>query len=431
MGLLDHHCDCEAEALSRRAFLGGSLGSLMALLLAPKLRVLEAAAAAPAAPNVNSMIVLWLAGGPSHLDTFDPKPGRPTGGPFRAIPTAIQGVHLSEHLPRTAAIADRLAIVRSITSNEGNHQRARYYALTGYKPMGTVRHPSFGSILSQQKGEETSALPAYVSVSGSSIGPGFLGAAHAALEVRRPGRPVDNVSPAGGVDRKRFDRRLELLRASEAEFARAHPLPEVEGQRAVRDGAVAFMRSPKLERFDLEKEPAALRDAYGRNDFGQGCLLARRLVEAGVRCVEVTLPGWDTHQDNFGRSKTLLEKLDPALSALVTDLEKRKLLDSTLVVAMGEFGRTPRINANEGRDHYPRAFGAILAGGGLRRGVVVGATDENGEKVVSDPVTIPDLIATFCARLGVDGEFENRTPEGRPIRIVDAAGKPIAKLLAS
>ena len=435
MSFLDHHCDtdhaAEAEALSRRAFLGGSLGSLMGLLLAPRLGALNAAESAAAPATARSMIVLWLAGGPSHVDTFDPKPGRLSGGSFKAIPTAIPGVSLSEHLPQVAAIADRLAIVRSITSNEGNHQRARYYALTGYKPMGTVRHPAFGSIVSQQKGDAQATLPAYVSISGSSVGPGFLGAAHAALEVRKPGRPVDNVSPFGGVDAKRYARRLELLADAEREFAAARALPEVDGQKAVRERAVAFMRSPQLKAFDLESEPAALRDAYGRNDFGQGALLARRLVEAGVRCVEVTLGGWDTHQDNFTRAQALMGKLDPALATLVADLEKRKLLDSTLVVAMGEFGRTPKINGNEGRDHYPRAFGGILAGGGLRKGIVHGATDEDGGKVVADPVTIPELVATFCARLDIDGAFENPTPQGRPIKIVDGEAKPIAKLLAT
>jgi len=433
MSFLDHDCDTDhGDGLSRRAFLGGSLGSLMGLLLAPRVPSILAAAGEPAAAApARSMIVLWLAGGPSHVDTFDPKPGRATGGPFKAIPTAIPGASLCEHLPRVAAVADRLAIVRSLTSNEGNHLRARYYAQTGYKPMGTVRHPAFGSIVSQQIGDSRATLPAYVAISGSSVGPGFLGAAHAALEVRKPGKPVDNVSAFGGVERARYDRRLALLAEAERDFAKSRALPEVEGQRAVRDRAVAFMRSPQLAAFDLEGEPAALRDAYGRNDFGQGALLARRLVEAGVRCVEVTLGGWDTHQDNFGRVETLLGKLDPALATLVSDLERRKLLDSTLVVAMGEFGRTPAINGNEGRDHYPRAFGAILAGGGLRKGVVLGATDEDGARVVADPVTIPELIATFCARLGIDSTFENPTPQGRPIRIVDGETRPIAKLLGT
>ncbi len=433
---LGHRCECGPGATSRRAFLGGSLGSLLGALLAPRwplafARPLEAAAGAAPAGPARSVIVLWLAGGPSHVDSFDPKPKSPSGGPFRAIRTAAPGVELAEHLPRTAAIADRLAFLRSLTSNEGNHLRARYFVQTGYKPQGALRHPAFGSVVAELLGDPAAALPAFVAVRGPSAGAGFLGPAYAPFHIGDPGLPVRNLAPAEGVDAARFERRLELLEAVEAPFAARHDRrPVVGGIRDVRRSAVALMRSPQAKVFDLSSEPQALRDAYGWNDFGQGCLLARRLVEEGVRCVEVTQSGWDTHQDNFTKSRQLLSVFDPAFATLVSDLGSRDLLRSTIVVAMGEFGRTPKINTLDGRDHHPRAFSAVLAGSGLRKGVVVGATDEIGSEIVADPATVPDLIATLCARLDIDAGFEHRTPQGRPIKVVDN-GRPIRGLLAT
>jgi hypothetical protein len=380
----------------------------------------DAAAAPPAA---EALVVLWLNGGPSHIDTFDPKPG--AMGPFRPIATSAPGIELAEHFPRLAERAHHLAVVRGMTTKEGSHERARYLAHTSYAPSPTAAHPSLGSWIAAESGA-AGELPAFVSLGGPAAGAGLLGAAHGPFVVSDPGGEPDDTR--AHVDRARFDRRLEALSFLEERFAARGGQAAVRGRREVHERAVAMMRSPKLDAFAVDDEPEAVRAAYGDTPFGRGCLVARRLVEAGVRVVEVELDGWDTHEDNFERVRSLAAVLDPAMSQLLTDLADRDRLRRTLVLCLGEFGRSPELNGRDGRDHHPRAWTALLAGGGLRGGVAHGQTDERGDRVVADPTSVADLFATVARQLGIDPEKTVTSPGGRPIAVTDG-GTPIAALL--
>jgi hypothetical protein len=380
------------------------------------------------APRARACILLWLNGGPSHIDTFDPKPGRPGGGPFKAIKTRAAGMMLSERLPLLADRADKLAIVRSMSSKEGNHPRAQYYVHTGYSPNPTIVHPSLGGWTCARLGDPSADLPAFVSIGGPSFGAGFLGVQNGPFVLQKGGAAPADVAPPPGVDSGRFERRRVALEAMEQHFALETGDGKVDGRRQVYAKAVRLMRAPKLDAFDVSGETDATRRSYGDTDFGRGCLVARRLVERGVRFVEVVLDGWDTHQNNFERVKNLTGTLDPSFAALVDDLSARGLLASTLVACMGEFGRTPRINGNDGRDHWPEAWSAALAGGGIRGGRVHGATDEDGAKAVDPPTRVPDLLATMAELLGLDPSHTEMSPVGRPISVTDG-GQPIRALI--
>lgn len=412
-------------SMLRRSFL--SLGAAATGLLALRRLGSEAAAAEPPKGRADACILLWLNGGPSHLDTFDPKPGRAVMGPMRAISTSAPGISLGEHLPQLARQAHRFAVVRGLSSKEGSHERAQSLGHTGFSPNPTAAYPALGAYASRNLGAKAADLPAYVSLGGPGGGSGFLGAAHAPFVVSAPGAAPDDTDP--GVSAPRFDRRAGALAAQEEAFAKRTQAPEIAERRAVYDRAFRLMRSPKLGAFALDDEPAAVRAAYGDTAFGRGCLTARRLVEAGVRFVEVTLDGWDTHTDNFDRVKSRCGELDPAMSALLGELSARSLLDRTLVVCMGEFGRTPKISGDDGRDHHPAAFSAVVAGGGLRGGIAVGQTDEDGQKVVADKVSVADLFATLATQLGMDPLAMMETPGGRPVSLTDG-GTPVEKLVA-
>ncbi len=422
------------SGIDRRSFLdvGLRVGS-SALLGALSARWLTGSAHAKASPagagaRAQACIVLWLNGGPSHLDTFDPKPGTATGGPFKAISTKIKGVSLCEHLPGLAEQAQHLAVIRGLTSKEGNHQRAQFLLHTGYSPNPTVDHPGLGSWISEELADPAFALPSFVTIKGPSIGAGFLGVQHGPFVVQEPGKPPENTNYPREVDFVRFLRRKSALAYLETHFQGETADLKVKERQTVADKAVRMMYAPKLKAFELADEPDALRAAYGDNDFGKGCLLARRLVQAGVKYVEVVLDGWDTHKDNFEKTTALMRTLDPAMSTLLRDLDERKMLHSTLILCMGEFGRTPQINPNDGRDHYPQAFSALLAGGGVRGGIVYGQTDAEGRNVVEKPVKVPDLFATATTLLGIDPDKEFSTPLGRPVTITDN-GQPIPELM--
>jgi uncharacterized protein (DUF1501 family) len=381
-------------------------------------------------------ILLFMPGGPSQFETFDPKPGTPTGGPTQAIETAVPGIHIAEGWTSVAAQMKHLAVIRSMTSKEGNHERAQYTLHTGYAPSGSIKYPSLGAIAAAELGTPGFDLPHYVSIGGRDpAGSGFLGMAYAPFVVLDPTRMPANVELPRGTDAKRFARRRELLDQLEQEFAEAGAKTRVAEHRAVYEAAAQMVLSPRLKAFDLSQEKESLRDRYGRTPFGQGCLLARRLVEAGVTFVEVQtggIPGignWDTHDNNFERTKTLTATTDPAFGTLIADLHERGLLERTVVMWMGEFGRTPNINARNGRDHYPRAFSVVLAGGGIRGGVAYGKTDAQGRSVVENPVTVQDLFCTVCTALGIDPTKEYLSSVGRPVKIVDG-GKPIRELLS-
>jgi hypothetical protein len=381
----------------------------------------------PSGPRARACILLYMAGGPSHVDTFDPKPGTPGGGPFRAIPTAVDGVRFSEHLPRLAAAMKQMALIRSLTSKEGNHDRARHLMHTGYAPAGGVDHPAFGSMVAES--HKAGALPGYVAIGGPGADSGFLSAALSPFPVKNPDKPVKHLGRAKNIDEERFGRRLSLWRQLEDRFAAGRGGAFARARREVGEKAVELM-SAGVEAFDLSAEPEAVHAAYGATDFGAGCLMARRLVQAGVPFVEVTLNGWDTHEDNFARVKTLSQTLDQAMPALLGDLGTRGLLDSTLVVWMGDFGRTPRINERGGRDHHPAASSVLLAGAGIRGGQALGTTDATGTEVRDQPVSVPDLYRTIARLTGLDPDRMRTSPAGRPIKAVDG-GRILEELVGA
>ena len=415
--------------MDRRNFLSMGLGSLLAYSLMPRWRAEAAEVALPRAA-ADAIIVLWMNGGPSHLDTWDPKPGTSVGGPTKAINTKIPGVQISANLPRLAEHSNHLAILRGITSREGNHDRARHLVHTGYAPTPTVAHPSLGAWVSEELGP-ASDLPAFVSIGGPSVSAGVLGVQYNPFVLKEAGKPPRDIKLPDKIDTDRFARRRSALDKLEAAFATETSDPKVTGRRAVYDHAVKLMNAPGLHAFTLEEEPMSVRQAYGDSDFGRGCLLARRLIENGVRVVEVALDGWDTNQNNFERTEDLCGKLDPAFSALLDDLSARKRLDRTMVICMGEFGRSPKINGNDGRDHHPGAWSAVMAGGGIRGCVVAGQTDAEGDKVLGNPIQVQDLMATFALQLGLDRDHQIVTPLGRPLSIVDAPGKVIRDILVT
>jgi uncharacterized protein (DUF1501 family) len=374
-----------------------------------------------------SCILLWMSGGPSQFETFSPKPGHANGGETKAIDTSVPGIQIGENFPHVAKMMHEAALIRSMTSKEGSHPRASYLMHTGYLPTANVKYPAFGSIVAQQNPRAELDLPAFVRIGANSrdgSGGGLLGIEYDPLVMPVAGKPPTNSAPATPVDR--YTRRLNLLDRLEGGNAAAH---EVAEHQKLYQKASRMILSSQMQAFDLDQEPAAMREAYGDSQFGLGCLLARRLVESGVPSIEVTLGGWDTHLDNFPRVKELAGQVDQPLAYLLTDLKQRGLLDSTLVIWMGEFGRTPRINPRAGRDHYPRAFNVLLAGGGIRGGQVIGSTDESGTDVADRPVGPTDLLQTFCKSLQIDPSFENIAPNGRPIKIVDG-GVPVAELFA-
>jgi uncharacterized protein (DUF1501 family) len=408
----------------RRRVLQLSLAALAGALVHPGAR---AAAAGPArGGRAKACILLFMHGGASQLDTFDPKPGRPTGGSVTTIPSAIPGVAVSEHLPGIARRLDRVALVRSLTAREGNHDRARYLMHTGQPPQGGAQHPALGAWVAEARGH--GPLPGYVAIDGPGHGPGLLGAARAPFVVREPTKPVRNLEPPTAVGGARQGDRAALWRTLQQGFERTHPSPQATAHRAVVEQALELGSSHAVAAFDASREPAAMRERYGASAFGQGCLMARRLVQAGVPFVEVGLPGWDTHEDNEDRVRRLCGPLDTGLSALLDDLGASGLLDETLVVWMGDFGRTPRINGRGGRDHYPDVSSVLLAGGGIAGGQVVGATDTDGYEIAERPVTVPDLVRTIATALGIDPDQTRLAPSGRPIAMVDG-GTVIHELL--
>ena len=376
-------------------------------------------------------IFLFMVGGPSQFETFDPKPGAATGGPTRAIPTAVNGIQIAEHWPNVARNLRDVALIRSMVGREPDHPRALYHLHTGYQQLGGVRYPSIGSIVASEIALRGVELPSFVSVSQrlSTFGSGFLGMSHAPFIVANPTQMPTNAALPVDIGSARFDRRYDLLHEVEQAYAQDGGQNRVRDHEALSASAARMIRSPRLRAFDIAQETDAVRDCYGRTPFGSGCLLARRLVEAGVTFVEVQSGGWDTHADNFNRSRDLSRTVDPAFAALIEDLRDRGRLDRTLIVWVGEFGRTPTINGNTGRDHFQRAFSAALAGGGIRGGRVVGATSATGTDVTDRPVPVNDFFRTICQALGIDANKENLTTIGRPVRLVEG-GQPIRELFS-
>lgn len=407
-----------------------------------------ARAAANAPGRRRHCILLWMSGGPAQTDTFDMKPGHANGGELQEAPTSVPGLRFSQHLPGLARHADKLAIVRSLKTKEGDHARGTQLMRTGYPPMGVVRYPAIGAGLAKELALPDDALPPYVSIGPAlslnreAYGSGFLGPRYAPLVVGAPqglspeAAPakgfaplrVDSVSPPPGVTDGQMAERVELWRSLETGFVGSHDGGATRAHQATYDSALRMIHSDAAAAFRLDQEPDTVRERYGRGLFGQGCLLARRLVERGVPFVEVTLGGWDTHADGFNQVRNLSLQLDAGWATLMTDLEERGLLESTTILWMGEFGRTPQVNASAGRDHFPRAWSCVLAGGGIAGGQAYGRTDAGGGDVEENPVSATQVLATLCEAVGVPPDSENTSESGRPIKLVDDS--PIEALLA-
>ncbi len=401
--------------------------------------------------KAKSCILVWLDGGPSHLEMFDPKPTAPVEvrGPMETIETNVSGIRINECLQQTAKVMDRLAVVRSVTSPLGEHNFGTHYMMTGYKPTPALEYPTIGATLASVRNVE-SVLPPYISVpafrvgGGRLSGNGFLPSATAPFSVggspERPNFQVRDLDFYRGLDLSRLDRRRQIVNAFD-EFSRAKDASgsSVENKDLERAYNLIASKDAKAA-FNLSQEPGTVRNRYGfggGNGIGQSCLLARRLVERGVPFVTVNSSGWDTHQNikNLrerypGDRNAHLPSFDRALSALVSDLSDRGMLDETLVVVMGEFGRTPKINSNGGRDHWPNLFSVALAGAGVRGGQIVGSSDALGEYPKDDPVTPSDLAATIYNLLGVDPGGELHTSDGRPVRIAPDGATAIRQLLS-
>jgi hypothetical protein len=383
-------------------------------------------------------LILWLQGGPSQLETFDPHPGTKSGGDVKSISTTLPGIEIADSLPATAEQLHLVTLVRSLVSKEGDHERASYHLKTGWRPDPTVVHPALGSIVCHQS-PGASELPRHISILASqwpSRG-GYLGPAFDPFQIGDPALPIPNLKAR--VDENQLQTRVgPLAGVLEDEFQRGR-LVDLEHtrtlHRAATNNALVMMSSEQLKAFEIQRESAGTVSSFGDNPFGRGCLAAIRLLEAGVRCVEVELKGWDSHINNHQLQTSQAEVLDSALAASLRELQTRDLLDDTIIFCGGEFGRTPRINAAGGRDHWPHGFSGLLAGGPIRRGHVHGATTGNPdlEKLanqksidsldplafVDSPVTIPDLHATLLTALGVDPSDERLTPIGRPLRWSD------------
>ena len=382
------------------------------------------------APKAKNVIYLYMSGGMTHLDTFDPKTGTETGGPTQTIKTNADGVQLAENLPLLANHADKIAVVRGMSSTKGAHQQGNYFMHTSYAQRATIVHPSMGAWMTRLDGRFNPTLPGAVVVGGGSRHPlsGFLSTSHQPLAVGNPNEGLKNVKRLWGMTEEKFEKGLNLSQKLDRSFTQKYNLEKVNAYSDMYDDAVRLMKSKDLKAFDLKEESESTRESYGSDNFGQGVLLARRLVERQVRFVEVQLGGWDTHQNNFSRVPERCAILDQALSALLDDLSKRGLLEETLVVLATEFGRTPNINVNDGRDHYPKAFSCMLAGGGIRGGQVWGKTDEEGREVIENKVEIPDFNATIAYTLGLPLDEIIYSPTRRPFTLSDK-GQPLTQLI--
>jgi hypothetical protein len=413
---------------SRRTFLRGT--SLAGLCwLTPVGQMLTSMAQDAAHREAaQSIILLWLAGGPSQLETFDPHPNTAIAGDTGAVNTSVAGVQLAEGYPLLAEQMASLALIRSVVSREGDHERGTYNLMTGYRPDPTVVHPSIGAICAHQLPVGQTEIPRYISIlPGQWPGRGgFLGDQYDPFKMGDPLHRVPDVTSQ--VSPERDAQRIADLDVVEQAFARRRSnRVEATLHRATVNNARTMMSSEQLRAFDVSRESAQLRDAYGNTPFGRGCLAARRLIEVGVRCVEVTLSGWDTHVNNHAGHRTQAAILDPAFSTLIRDLKDRNLFQRTVVICAGEFGRTPTINRLGGRDHWPVGFSVVLAGASLRGGVVVGATDPEGRAEPTDRVNVADIHATVLTAVGIQPTRVMQSPIGRTVLLSE--GRPLRQLL--
>jgi len=413
--------------VNRRAFLGQLATGAAAGAVALSWRDMLVVQAAELRKQGCAMILLWMDGGPSQFETFNPKPESKYQGPVKPIKTKLPGVIFGEHWPKTAQVLDKIALIRSMKSSERDHFRAIKLTRTGYPINPTINYPTWGSVTAKYRWDEQFDLPAFVRIgkpriTTRDVNAGILGPRYESFKIDEAGKLPPDVRAS--VPPEVLRRRLALAGKLNSEFAAAGGRAAVEEKSELYDRTAKFVLSPKLSAFDLDKEPDKLRDAYGRTPFGQGCLLARRLVESGVSFIEVISTGskndagWDTHTKGFLQNPELAAETDPAYAALLTDLEDRGMLENTLVVWMGEFGRTPKFKKEGGRDHYSDGWIACLSGAGVKGGQVIGATDKLGTKVTDRPVSVQDLFVTFCHCQGLDPRAEYYTAGDQPHHLV-------------
>ena len=415
------------KGMNRRHFMSHLAGASALAASASMLTSTVKANAAKMVKNQKAAILLWMGGGPSSIDIWDLKPNSNNGGPFRPIATNGD-MQICEHMPLMANNMDKISLVRSMSTREADHTRGRYYMHTGFTPNPNIKHPSYGSVVAHELGGDRSELeiPAFVSVGGGSEGPGFLGMSYAPFNVDANGR-VRNLDMGIPVDR--VTQRMAALQMMESKFIQQNRGGAALEHAKVIDKTLSLMTSKQMEAFRVEKEDQKVRERYGENNFGRGCLLARRLVSAGVPFVEVNLGGWDNHDNIFDTLQNQrLPQLDQGMSALMEDLHQSGMLESTAVIWMGEFGRTPRINGDTGRDHWARSWSVAVGGAGIKPGLAVGETNEDGTKVVGQSWTSQDLMATVCKALDIDLSKTFMSGNGRPMKIANG-GKVITDLI--
>ena len=381
----------------------------------------------PGQASAEHVILFWNSGGMSHLDTWDPKPGRKTQGEFNPIKTSVDGMEISEIFPQLAKQMHHAALIRSIAGTNGDHGRAQYELQTGFNQSPNILHPGFGSLVVHER-EPLGDLPALISISGQSARAGYLGQQCEAYYVGRPGEKDPYLAFPEGISHARGMQRLQILEKMNRRSSETLGASELKASETALKDAVALMESPALKAFDLEEEKTQTIERYGDTEFGRGALLARRLVEKGVRFVQVNSGGFDNHGNIFEAMRDHGNVMDPAIASLLSDLKANGMLSKTLVVVLSEFGRTPRINDGGGRDHWARCFSAMMAGGGIKGGTIVGASDEDGMEPAERPVQVPDLHASLCHALGISLSKELYTPQGRPMRLVRKEASPIREL---
>lgn len=412
--------------MNRRHFLSHAAGS--AALVSPAINFTNSLLAdSLIQKRSKSVILLWMGGGPSTIDLWDLKPNSVTGGPFKPISTSADGIQICEHLPLLSKQMHNLSIIRSMSTREADHMRGRYYMHTGYVPNPNVEHPSYGSVVSHELSQliDNLEIPPFVSIGGNSVGPGFLGMTYAPFIVDSNG----NIRDLNGIiDQRRMTERLSMLQTIEDNFINQNRGLVASEHKNIVNKTVKLMTSKQMEAFKINKEPEKVREKYGNTGFGRGCLMARRLVEIGVPFIEVDLGGWDNHEGIFNTLQNQkLPELDKSMSALISDLEERGLLNSTAIIWMGEFGRTPNINSNSGRDHWARSWSVVVGGAGFKRGVIVGETNEDGKDVVTDPYSSQDLMASVLHSIDISLETTFMAKNGRPMKIANS-GRVIKEL---
>ena len=429
----------KADELSRRQFMLNAARSYLGVSLAPMLGAGLASSAFGqkhvGGAKAEHVIFLNMAGGMSHIDTFDTKPdNKDVQGPVESVNTTGD-FQISKFLPETAKIGSDLCVINSMSSKQGAHEQGQYLLHRSYAPRGTVVHPAIGSWVVRQKGRKNTTLPGFVTANTNPrvSSAGFFGAEFGGVPLGRPDEGLKNSRRARSVSEDDFKSRLAIADALNKTFHEKYQTPAVKAYDSLFEEAVKLMNSKDLAAFDIKKEPKKIQNAYGKDRFGQGCLLARRLVESGVRFVEVTLGGWDTHYDNFGKVEDKAKVLDQGFSALVNDLKKKGLLEKTLVVVATEFGRTPKIVAehDSGRDHHPSCYSAVMAGGGIAGGHKYGKSDKYGNRVDENGVSVQDFNSTIGYALGIDHSQVVSSPSGRPFRLGGAdaeLGKPITSI---